>query len=275
VQDVLVSHRRPDIDVALAAAKVGAEVVRSAYGEKSTRHAKSGSDFATDADLDAERAILEVIESARPEDTRVGEESGRTGTSSTRQWLVDPLCGTLNFAAQTPLVAVNVALLDEEAGTVACVSADPIADELFWADSGGAFLRRDGADEALTPSPRSGLVDINCDGPADRPFLGPQLIADPAFRSAFGPRVTSTTLAVAWVAAGRRAGYVSDGLFVENVHYAAGTALCRRAGCVVTDLAGEPLEGGRGLVIAADVETHRQLVDIIRPHLADVLSRSS
>jgi myo-inositol-1(or 4)-monophosphatase len=263
------------MEVALAAAKAGVEVVRTAYGTKLTRHAKSDYDFATDADLDAERAILGIIEAARPEDTRVGEESGRTGTSSRRQWLVDPLCGTLNFAAQTPLVAVNVALLDEEARTVACVSADPISNEFFWADSGGAFVRRDRSDEALTPSTQSRLVDVNCDGPIDRPFLGPQLMADPAFRSAFGPRVMSTTLAVAWVAAGRRTGYVSDGIFVENVHYAAGIALCRRAGCVVTDLAGEPLEDGRGLIIAADVETHRRLVDIIRPHLADVLLRSN
>lgn len=44
----------------------------------------------------------------------------------------------------------------------------------------------------------------------------------------------STPLAVAWVAGGRRAGYVSDGLSVENVHYTAGIALCHSAGCVVT-----------------------------------------
>lgn len=267
------SHRRPDIDidiaVALAAAKAGAEVARAAYGTRGTSPARSGPDVAAELDLEVERAILGVIESARPEDTRVGEESGRTGGSSTRRWLVDPLCGTLNFTAQTPLVAVNVALVEEEAGTVACVSADPIAREYFWADSAGAFLRRDGCDEPLTPSTRSRLVDVNCDGPIERPFLGPQLLADPAFRSAFGPRVMSTTLAVAWVAAGRRAGYVSDGSFVENVHYAAGTALCRRAGCVVTDLAGEPLEGGRGLLVAADLETHRLLVDLVRPHLVD------
>ena len=265
-------HQRPDMEVALAAAQAGAAVVRAAYGTELTRHAKSGSDFATDVDLEAERVILGVIESARPADARIGEESGSSCRPRTRQWLVDPLCGTLNFAAQTPLVAVNVALLDEDKSTVACVSADAIANEFFWADDRGAFLRRGGSDEALTPSTQSRLVDINCDGPIARPFLGPQLLTDPAFRSAFGPRVMSTTLAVAWVAAGRRTGYVSDGLFVENVHYTAGIALCRSAGCVVTDLAGEPLEDGRGLIIAADDETHQRLVDIIRPHLADVLS---
>ena len=257
-----------DLAVAIAAAAAGAQVVRAAYGTQVTRRPKSDLDFATEADLDAETAILAVIDSARPEDARLGEESGATGGTGARRWLVDPLCGTLNFAAQTPLVAVNVALLDATA-SLACVCVDPIAEECFWTDGHGAYLRRDGFDEPLVPTSRSRLVDINCDGPVEEAFLGPQLLSDPAFRSAYGPRVTSTTLAVTWVAAGRRAAYVSDGLFRDNVHYAAGIGICRSAGCVVTDLRGDPVEGGRGLLVAADEETHEHLADILRSHLAD------
>jgi len=52
-----------------------------------------------------------MLRSARPDDQLVGEESGTaTDGDGARTWLVDPLCGTLNYAAQTPLVAVNVAL---------------------------------------------------------------------------------------------------------------------------------------------------------------------
>lgn len=264
------SHTDTDVDVALAAAAAGATVVRAAYGSELTRHSKSGLDFATDVDVNAERAIFDVIATARPGDARIGEETGAMAGLGSRRWLVDPLCGTLNFATQTPLAAVNVALLDGPT-TLTCVSADPIANELFWADEQHAHLRHEGSDEPLRPSAQSRLVDVNCDGLADRPFVGPQLLADPAFRAAFGPRVLSTTLAVAWAAAGRRAGYVSDGTFLDNVHFAAGIALCRRAGCVVTDLAGGPLEKGRGLIAAADAQTHERLVELIRPHLAEVL----
>ena len=101
--------------------------------------------------------------------------------------------------------------------------------------------------------------------------MGPQLPADLAFQEAFGCRVVSTTLAVAWVAAGRRAAYVSDGSFVDNVHFAAGIALCRSTGCIVTDLAGNALNQGRGLIAAADVQTHERLVTIVRPHLEAVM----
>lgn len=259
-----------DIDVALAAAEAGAAVVRAAYGSSVTRRAKSDRDFATDADLDAERAILDVLMRNRPDDRILGEESGESGGSGARRWLVDPLCGTLNFAAQTPLFSVNVALADDS-GVVAAVAADPITGERFWSDGARAFVRRESGDEPITPSADSRLVNVNCDGPADLPFIGPQLVGEPKFLAAFGPRVLSTTLALAWVAAGRQAGYVTDGTLVDNVHFAAGIALCQRAGCVVTDLAGEPLHDGRGLIAAADAATHQRLVEIIRPHLPVVL----
>ena len=139
-----------DVEVALSAAAAGAAVVRAADGGELTFHAKSGSEFATDADLAAERAILEVIAAARPHDGSLGEETGEVGGSSSRRWLVDPLCGTLNFAVQTPLVAVNVALVDDS-GTLACVSVDPIADELFWSDGRSAQRRHHGFDRPRAP----------------------------------------------------------------------------------------------------------------------------
>jgi myo-inositol-1(or 4)-monophosphatase len=74
--------------------------------------------------------------------------------------------------------------------------------------------------------------------------------------------VVSSTLALAWVAAGRRAAYVTDGGDLsDSVHFAAGIALCRAAGCVVTGIDGEPLgPAGRGLLVAADAETHARLL---------------
>ena len=50
-----------------------------------------------------------------------------------------------------------------------------------------------------------------------------------------------------------------------------GSNSCRSAGCVVTDLTGGPLDTGRGLIVAADAETHASLVQLIRPHLEEVL----
>lgn len=254
------------MDVARAAAAAGAAVVRSMYGDDLVHLEKSPTDFATEADLASERAIRDVIAAARPDDTFEGEETGESRGSSDRRWLVDPLCGTLNFAAGTPLAAVNVAL-QTASGVTAAASVDPIADELFWTDAHRAWVRHAGRDRPLVPSARSLIVDVNCDGKRDAEFLGAQLIADPAFRAVYAPRVLSSTLAVAWVAAGRRAAYVTDGLLRGSVHFTAGIALCQAAGCVVTDLVGGPIHAGRGLIAAADIETHRRLVALVAPHL--------
>lgn len=46
------------------------------------------------------------------------------------------------------------------------------------------------------------------------------------------------------MAAGRRAVYVTDGDLRGSVHFANGIALCQGAGCVVTDIHGQPPDTG-------------------------------
>ena len=256
-----------DAELAIAAAQAGAAVVRRRYEAPLRRVDKAAGDFATAADLEAEQAILGVLRQARPGDAVTGEESGHSGPAgSARRWLVDPLCGTLNYAARTMLVAVNLALRTQ-AGTAAAASADPFADEVFWTDGARAFRRAGRTDEELAPSPDSRLVDVNLDPPFPNApdFSAARLLAEPGFGARFRPRVVSTTLAVAWVAAGRRAAYVTDGDLADSVHFAAGLALCQAAGCVVTGIYGQPVHTGPGgLVAAADQQTHADLLALIR-----------
>jgi myo-inositol-1(or 4)-monophosphatase len=252
-----------DLGVAITAVRAGADVVRAMYGQQLSRVDKGGGDFATAADLAAEQAILDVIRAQRPDDAVLGEEGGQQGAAdSVRQWLVDPLCGTLNYAAGTTLVAVNVALRDGAAAV-----ADPFSGEIFFTDGRTAGVRHDGVDAPLTPTPATRLVDVDLDPPFPNApgFRAVDLLAHPGFVQRFRPRVVSTTLALTWVAAGRRAAYVTDGGDLSgSVHFAAGIAVCRAAGCVVTGIDGAPIgPAGRGLVVAADAETHSQLMSLI------------
>lgn len=255
-----------DVALAVRAAEAGAEVVRAHYGSALGRVDKGGGDFATGADLAAEASIVELLRAARPRDAVLGEESGRSGPGGDgRVWLVDPLCGTLNYAARTVLVSVNVALRADGRVAVAA-SADPFAGEVFWTDGRAAHVRRDGRDERLVPSAGAELVDVNLDPPFPNRdvFLAARMLADDDFITRFRPRVVSTTLAVAWVAAGRRAAYVTDGDLRDSVHFAAGIALCQAAGCVVTALDGEPVHSGAGgLIAAADDRTHAALLALV------------
>ncbi|WP_432875936.1 inositol monophosphatase family protein [Kribbella sp. CA-245084] len=253
-----------DAEVAVAAAEAGAAVIRDRFGGQLERYAKVGTDFATEADLESERAIMRVIQGARPDDAVVGEEYGASGEAD-RTWLVDPLCGTLNFAAQNPLFSVNVALRSPS-GDIAAV-AQPLTHEIFWTDGTTVFIRHNGADRPAVPSTASRLVDIDIDGTG--PFLGAQLLTDEKLRTAFALRVFSTTLALAWVAVGRHAAYIADNVSPTSVHFTAGTILCQAAGLPITNFHGDPLHTTPGLLAAASPEAHTQLLGFLAPHLSE------
>ena len=127
-----------DVETAILVAEAGAEVARRRFGTSLERLDKGAGDFATNADVEAEKAMLTLLQEQRPEDRVLGEERGESG-SGPRTWLVDPLCGTLNYAVRMRVAAVNVALM---AGGkfIAAAVADPFSREVFFADGRSAFV---------------------------------------------------------------------------------------------------------------------------------------
>ena len=89
--------------------------------------------------LTAEQTIKEELAAARPDFGFLMEESGASGPEEKR-WIVDPLDGTTNFIHGIPHFAINIAI--EVVGQiVACVTYDPIKEEMFTSEKGrGAFL---------------------------------------------------------------------------------------------------------------------------------------
>lgn len=261
--DAVTMFSVPDAEVAVRASLAGASVARTHFGTESRRVRQSAVDFTTEADVETERAIRAVLAELRPGDAIVGEELGSSGDSP-RRWLVDPICGTLNFAARLPLFAVNVALAVDGVSTAAAVT-DPVAADVFWTDGERAWHRAGdaGGDNPLAPTSSSRLVTVNLES-SFPDAIGIRLMSDPGFRGRFSPRFLSTTLALAWVATGQQAGYITGGDLRGSVHWAAGIALCRAAGVVVTNLAGGELHTGEhGMVAAADAETHAFLLSTL------------
>ncbi|ALV44311.1 fructose 1,6-bisphosphatase [Arthrobacter alpinus] len=74
-------------------------------------HIKDGvSDFATAADLAAEKYLFEELRAARPEDSILGEEGAGFVGSSGRWWVIDPVDGTFNFATGSSYWCAALAL---------------------------------------------------------------------------------------------------------------------------------------------------------------------
>ena len=101
-----------------------------------------------------------------------------------------------------------------------------------------------------------------------------RLLGNATFHRAFSPRVSSTTLALTWLAAGRRAAYLHEGDLRDNVHFAAPIAIARAAGCVVTGVHGQPLHRAHGLLAAAEAATHASLLALLDQPAREVHGRS-
>jgi len=198
----------------------------------------SATDMVSDADRQAEAAIVELIQRERPEDGIVGEEGAAASSSSGRRWVIDPLDGTTNYLYGFPMWAVSVAV-EDEAGSVAGVVLDPVRHELFGAERGsGATLNgvamrvREG-----TPLERS-LVATGFSYDARRRTEQARVLERVIPHVRDVRRGGAAALDLAWVASGRLDGYYERGL--QPWDWAAGRLLVTEAGGAVAELTGEP-----------------------------------
>jgi myo-inositol-1(or 4)-monophosphatase len=221
-------------------------------------------DLVTEADLRAERIILDAIQNAFPGDNILSEEAGaRNSLTETRTWIIDPLDGTTNFAHGFPFFAVSIALQLERKPVLGVVYI-PSSRELFEASRGrGAFLNK-------RPIRVSTIARI---GDA---LLGtgfPYYIHEQAHRimPLFGRMIASAqgvrrpgaaSIDLSYVAAGRLDGFWEEGLKPWDT--AAGVVLVEEAGGVLSTFEGTPYSPYDHTIVAANPAIHADMLKILR-----------
>ena len=267
------------IDVAVCAAHAGAAVLQSYAHHRADLviDHKARNDLVSQADREAEIAVIEVLKTRMPGLGIVAEETGgqQQGPAT---WYIDPLDGTTNYLHGMPHYAVSIALI-AHAGTpitdeplpvdtpVIGVVYDPCREELFTSVYGiGSWLN--GRRIACSRSTGLGEAVVGTGFPfRDFSFADqymPTLHA--AINTARGVRRQgAAALDLAWTACGRYDGYWEMGLAPWDV--AAGTLLVREAGGICTDMyQADPWPKG-GYVVAGNPAVHKELVEMIAPYL--------
>jgi len=215
---------------------------------------KGAADFVSRADLKSEQTIFEELSKGRPKYGFIMEERGEIeGVDNSNRWIVDPLDGTTNFLHGLPQFAISIAL-ERDRQPYAGVVFNPATDELFWAEKGeGAYLN----DRRLRVSGRSDLS--TCLFACGLPFAGrpgrkraldetKRVLKETAGVRRFG----SAALDLAFVAAGRFDAFWERDLNIWDV--AAGAALVREAGGLVTEIDGGKNFLTSGSILAANSE---------------------
>ena len=252
---------RSETTAAISAVREALQLAALGTGEV---HAKVGRDVVTDTDVVVEDRLRQLLAGAGSWPV-VGEERGGDVPDATPYWLVDPICGTRNFASGIPLFAVNVAMVEGGMVTVSVVGDGSNGDVLVAEVGRGAWRVLDDGSEQLAASTSSLIVDLGAwPRAASARAQAARGVAEAIRSDRWDVRCFSTTLSLAYVATGQIAGcalFATPGL----VHVAAGSLLVAEAGGRVTDAAGEPWTlDASSLVCAADEHLHEQVLGLVR-----------
>lgn len=219
---------------------------------------KKGNDFATHIDLSIETHLAEALRDLTGIGVH-GEEFRHDDLDAPLVWVLDPIDGTFNYAAGSPMAAILLALL-RDGEPLAGLTWLPFTDQRYIAMAGGPLtcngvelpaLRRSSLADAMV-----GVGSFNVD------TSGRLAMFERLSRVSSKVRMHgSTGIDMAYVAAGILGAAVSFGGQVWD--HSAGVALVRAAGGIVTDVTGAPWTPQSRSVVAAAPGAHDEIIEII------------
>src|SRR5688572_12566809 len=266
VTSAAANERQALLRIAVDAADAAATIIRARAADAATIpwHVKSHSDFVTEVDTAAERAIRDVILTRRPDAEVLGEELSPAVVARGTTFVVDPLDGTTNYLHGFPVYAVSIGVVRDgslDAGVVLDVAQRVRYTAIR---GGGAWRNGEPIRVSTNLDPSRALIGTG--------FPFKHLVHLEAYQRQFAAIVRETSgvrrpgaaaLDLASVACGWFDGFWELSLAPWDV--AAGVVLVREAGGVVTDLDGHQATGlSHGPLVAASAALHAWLLTTIR-----------
>ena len=237
-----------NLNIMIKASEKASKILIRDFGEvENLQVSKKGpTDFVTNADLKAEKIIIEELKKARPNYSIISEEKGSEDNKDKKNiWIIDPIDGTLNFLHGIPHFAISIALKSDNE-IVSGLIFDPIKNEMFFAEkNNGAFYNN----HRIRVSKKNDIKD--CLFVTDR---NSKKQFDFQYR-----RSGSAALDMAYVASGRYDGFFQHELKIWDI--AAGIIIIKEAGGIINDI---DLSQTNNLdVIASSPNIHEKMLEKI------------
>lgn len=252
-------------DIARQAAISAGNVLSEYFNSGVVMRTKSASvDLVSDADINAERAIAEIIRNAFPDHSILGEEENSDSADAEHLWIIDPLDGTTNFAHGIPHWAVSIAYYHNGKAETAVVF-NPIRNDWYTASRGkGAFLNERPISVCTAETLNEAVVatgfyyDRGADMEATLASMNRLLRQQIHGIRRFG----AASLDLAMTAAGQFSAYFEYQLGLWD--FAAGRLLVEEAGGHVTTCDGSDLPMQKSSLLASNTKLHSQVLKEIQ-----------
>lgn len=136
-----------------------------------TKMKESQSSIVTEADIESEKLIINMIRRGFPEHNIISEEAGFIDNNSEYTWVIDPLDGTSNFASGIPWFGVLITLFNQNTPLMGGAYL-PVQDILYFAETGkGAFRNGEMLQKINNKALRDSLIAFCVDYTEDFQFL--------------------------------------------------------------------------------------------------------
>jgi myo-inositol-1(or 4)-monophosphatase len=261
MRDVSLSSFRAEISAGVLAARRGVELAERRVGANDVS-VKEGRDIVTASDLAVEELVTGLLQKPLGQPVVGEEQRGARPIDGSGYWLVDPICGTRNYASGMSLYCVNLAFVQRRE-VVAAIVADPSTHTIVIAErDGGAWLLQGDELRKIRVSSVSRMIVVE-DGKSKgaRRAQAASFCAASVRADRWDFRSLGTTLSLPYLAAGRIAAYV---LFsISAVHGAAGSLLVTEAGGVLSDIDGHPWTiASTTMLASANHALHNDLLEL-------------
>ncbi len=248
-----------ELAMAREAVKAASAILLPGWGRRPSFAFKSSStDLVTDFDRRAERAVLEILSRAFPDDGIMAEEGGRQAPGSGRTWHVDPLDGTTNFVHGLPIFSTSIGLVAGGRPQLGVVCAPALAWTFHGAVGQGAFLNEEPIRVSAVTELASALLVTGFPYRRGEPHDNlPEFAA--FMRASQGVRrLGSAALDLCFVACGWLDGFWER--HIKSWDVAAGAALVEAAGGKVSDPDSGPFLPETGNVLASNGKIHQAML---------------
>jgi len=243
------------------------EVILKSYDEalkldKNIRN-KELNDIVTDVDIYMETKIIEKIKTLFPSHSIYSEERGEIIEESEYVWFIDPIDGTINFAAGIPLFSTSVALKKNDE-TIFGIVIDYNQNDVYYAFKGeGAYCN----DKKLCVSSNDKLNDSILSFCLTSHYNNEHIMDVLEVERKLASKVRGLRLVVSgaielcWCASGKIDGVINVKPSI-GLSSAAGKLFVEESGGKITNLKGEKREKIDTLLVT-NGKIHSELVEIL------------
>ena len=217
-----------DLELATQAALEAGKLIRQNFGSDATVDEATHHDIKLALDKESQDLITAILLGARPGDALYGEEGLAGNQDSERQWIVDPIDGTVNFFYGIPHFCVSIAL--RVAGEIVVgVIHDPMVGETWTVEKGGPAMLNG---RPIQVSKRDDLAEsilyVGCGKDEEALRTGVERFHRASLRARKMRMMGSAALGMAYIASGRIDGYIESRISLWDI--AAGQLLVETAG---------------------------------------------